>query len=74
MHNNVAPSRLFNEREVAERLAVSVATIRRWRLFRQGPMYIKVGGAAVRYRREDVESWLCSRPTGGDATKVGAHG
>lgn len=60
--------RLLNEHEVAERLGISVATVRRWRLLRQGPKYRKVG-AAVRYRTEDVEAWLESRPVGGDTAQ-----
>jgi hypothetical protein len=57
---------LLNEYNVAELLKISVATVRRWRLFRAGPPYIKIG-ASVRYRPIDVESWLCDRPTGGSA-------
>lgn len=45
---------LLTEREVAQRLKVSVATIRRRRLFRQPPEWIKIG-ASVRYRPEAVE-------------------
>ena len=55
---------LLNEHEVAATLRVSVATVRRWRLLRQGPQYIKIG-AAVRYRPECVSAFLESRPTGG---------
>jgi len=55
----------MNEREIAATLMVSVATIRRWRLMKQGPKYLKVG-AAVRYRAEDLKSWLNCRPAGGD--------
>jgi len=58
--------RLLNEHEVAALLGVAVATIRRWRLIRQGPKYIKVG-AMVRYKPEDLEAWLDSRPAGGSA-------
>lgn len=65
MHDKNTSNALLNERELADALTVSVATIRRWRLFRQGPKYIKIG-AAVRYRAEDVAAWLESRPTGGD--------
>jgi predicted DNA-binding transcriptional regulator AlpA len=56
---------LVTEQEVAHLTGMSIATVRRWRLFRQGPRYLKIG-AAVRYRREDVEAWLASRPTGGE--------
>ncbi len=36
------PSQLLNEHAVAELLGVSVATVRRWRLLRQGPKFIRV--------------------------------
>ncbi|MEK7750864.1 MAG: helix-turn-helix domain-containing protein [Acidobacteriota bacterium] len=55
---------LLNEREVARITGLSVASVRRWRLLRQGPRYIKIG-AAVRYRPEDLMAWLESRPAGG---------
>ena len=56
---------LLNEHDVARITGLSVASVRRWRLLRQGPMYLKIG-SAVRYRREDVLAWLESRPTGGE--------
>ena len=55
---------LLTEEEVAKRLHVSLASIRRWRLERRGPQFIKVG-SLVRYRPEDLESWLDSLPTVG---------
>ena len=55
---------LLNERAVARITGLSVATVRRWRLLRQGPKYIKIG-AAVRYKPDDISVWLESRPTGG---------
>lgn len=57
-------SSLLTEEEVAKRLRVSLASIRRWRLERRGPQFIKVG-SLVRYRPEDLETWLASLPTGG---------
>jgi predicted DNA-binding transcriptional regulator AlpA len=56
---------LLNEHDVARITGLSVASVRRWRLLRQGPKYLKLG-SAVRYRREDVSAWLESRPTGGE--------
>jgi hypothetical protein len=55
---------LLTEEEVAERLHVSVASLRRWRLERRGPQFIKVS-SLVRYRPEDLETWLATLPTGG---------
>jgi predicted DNA-binding transcriptional regulator AlpA len=55
---------LLTEHDVARLTGLSVASVRRWRLLRQGPKYIKIG-AAVRYKTEDISAWLDSRPTGG---------
>jgi predicted DNA-binding transcriptional regulator AlpA len=55
---------LLNEHDVARITGLSVASVRRWRLLRQGPKYLKLG-AAVRYKPEDVSAWLETRPTGG---------
>jgi predicted DNA-binding transcriptional regulator AlpA len=62
LHNAVEA--LLNEHDVARITGLSVASVRRWRLLRQGPKYLKIG-AAVRYRPDDVTAWLESRPTGG---------
>jgi len=45
---------LLTEHQVAELLKVSVATIRRRRLLRQPPDFVKIG-ASVRYRREAIQ-------------------
>ena len=57
----------LNEQEVSKCLNVSVATLRRWRLEKRGPMFVKVG-SLVRYRPEDLDSWVAALPTGGDPT------
>lgn len=56
---------LLSERELAAICGLSMAAIRRWRLLGKGPRYIKVG-AAVRYRLDDVNNWLETRPGGGE--------
>jgi predicted DNA-binding transcriptional regulator AlpA len=60
---------LLNEHDVARITGLSVASVRRWRLIRQGPQYLKIG-AAVRYRSEDLSVWLQSRPTGGTGSEI----
>ena len=56
---------LLNEHDVALITGMSLASVRRWRLFRhKGPKYLKIG-AAVRYKPEDISSWLESCPSGG---------
>jgi len=55
---------LITEHDVARISGMSVASVRRWRLLRQGPKYLKIG-AAVRYKQGDLSAWLASRPYGG---------
>lgn len=55
---------LLTEGDVAGRLHVSLASVRRWRLEQRGPQFIKMG-SLVRYRPEDIEAWLAALPTGG---------
>jgi excisionase family DNA binding protein len=62
---------LLTEEEVAKQLRVSIASLRRWRLEQRGPRFIKVG-SLVRYRPEEIESWLAALPTGG-ASRPEAH-
>jgi predicted DNA-binding transcriptional regulator AlpA len=69
--NNISET-LLTEHEVARLLKLSVATIRRRRLFRQSPEWIKIG-ASVRYRREAIqeliETGTCSAVKEGAATR-----
>jgi predicted DNA-binding transcriptional regulator AlpA len=55
----------LNEHDVARITGLSVASVRRWRLLRQGPKYLKLG-SAVRYVAGDISAWLATRPTGGE--------
>jgi hypothetical protein len=61
------PANLMTEDDVAERLNVSVGSLRRWRLLRKGPVFSKIG-SLVRYRPEDIDSWLAALPKGGSAS------
>ena len=54
-----------NEHFVARFYGVSLGTVRRWRVLGMGPRYRKIG-ALVRYSLTDLETWLASRPTGGE--------
>jgi predicted DNA-binding transcriptional regulator AlpA len=63
----------LNEIQVADVLGVSVATVRRWRLLRRGPKFLKVAGTLVRYPVEALNTWLASQPTGGDLVEQPAR-
>ena len=52
-----AGASFLNEQAVAALVGVSVGLLRRWRPFKQGPPYHKVG-RLVRYSRAEVLRWL----------------
>jgi hypothetical protein len=65
-------SSLLTETEVSKQLHVSLACLRRWRLEKRGPTFIKIG-QLVRYRPEDLESWVNALPTGGERRQPGTE-
>jgi predicted DNA-binding transcriptional regulator AlpA len=58
---------LVTESEVSRLLQVSLARLRKWRVEKRGPRFIKIG-SLVRYRLADLHQWLSLQPTGGDGT------
>ena len=59
----------LNEIQVSEKIQVSLACLRRWRLRGEGPQYVKVG-PLVRYRPEAIEQWVDALPTGGNGRET----
>ncbi len=49
---------LLKAPEVAERLKISIKTVRKWTCEKKIP-YIKIG-SSVRFREDDIEAWLIS--------------
>jgi predicted DNA-binding transcriptional regulator AlpA len=60
----LADRQLFSDVELARYLSVSVSTLRKWRIRKIGPTWLKLG-ALCRYRLSDVQAWLDSCPRGG---------
>lgn len=56
--------KLLTEHDICDLTGMSIATVRRWRLFGRGPRFLKLG-ASVRYRTEDLDLWLDRLPGGG---------
>jgi excisionase family DNA binding protein len=56
-----APLGMWTTRQVADRLAVSLDTVRRMARAGVGPQPLKVGRSAVRYDPADVERWATAR-------------
>jgi len=55
---------LLTEREVARLLSVSVGTIRRRRLFREPPEFVKIG-SSVRYKPDTIKRLIETATRGG---------
>lgn len=53
---------IYRERDVLALLAVSKATLWRWRKSGSFPAPIQLGPNTVGWRREVIENWLSSRP------------
>jgi excisionase family DNA binding protein len=60
-------ARALTEREVAELLGLSVATLRAWRHRGKGPRFLRLG-RAVRYLRSDVADFV--RASAVDTTPI----
>jgi predicted DNA-binding transcriptional regulator AlpA len=52
-----ATPRALTEREVANRLGLSVATLRAWRFRGKGPRYLRLG-RSVRYLPSDIDAFV----------------
>lgn len=59
MPENQTKTPLLKEGEVAERLAIEVSTLRRWRWAGTGPRFVKIG-EAVRYEPSVIEQFIVS--------------
>lgn len=54
----------LTERELADKIRMSVQSLRVWRRTGTGPRFVKIGHA-VRYRASDVQAWIGTLPVGG---------
>lgn len=59
-----AGKRMIDEVEFELAYGIPKRTLQKMRLFGDGPTFLKLG-SSVRYRVEDIESWLESLPRGG---------
>lgn len=49
----------MSQQEVADELAVTVETLRRWRVHGAGPRWFRFGlGMRLMYNRQDVKDWI----------------
>ncbi len=50
--------KLLDEIIVAAMLRVSRSLLRKWRMRKEGPPFLRLEGGCIRYRPEDLDSWL----------------
>jgi hypothetical protein len=62
---------LLTEIDLSRQLRVSLAALRKWRVMKRGPQFLKIG-PLVRYRQHDVDVWLASLPVGGSSSQESA--
>lgn len=63
---------LLTPQETSELLRVSPKTLTRWRYFRQGPPFLKLG-RAVRYSRDDLDRYLAGSRVSTISQKFGSE-
>ena len=51
---------LYNEKETAKLLSLSVKTLQRYRYTGGGPIYVKLG-KSVRYKESDIHMYVSAR-------------
>jgi predicted DNA-binding transcriptional regulator AlpA len=54
-------ARLLSPKQTSEFLAVPESTLAHWRSERRGPVYVKLEGSIVRYRKSDLEKYIGAR-------------
>lgn len=54
----VFKKKYYNEREAAEFLVRTIATLRNWRYLGKGPRYLTDAHGGIRYDINDLEAWV----------------
>lgn len=57
--NSTVAGDMLTTQEAAQYLGLAPATLNKWRVYKTGPRFFKLG-RAVRYRRDDLDAYLAS--------------
>jgi len=55
------PDPLYDEKQTAKYLGVSVRTLRNWRWSGRGPEYVALSGRLIRYELTRIQDWVKSK-------------
>lgn len=70
MYAEIEQAKLLTEKAVADLLGVSRSLLRKWRRLRdRGPRWLRLEGKAIRYRTDDVLTWLNSQSGPSDSDR-----
>ena len=58
--SDISSKERLNNREAAEYLGLKAATLNKWRVYGDGPPFLKVG-RLIQYRRSDLDAYLSGR-------------
>ena len=61
---SVQTRKILRTREAASYVGLAKSTLEKRRLTGDGPPYVRLGGRAVGYERDELDAWLASRRVG----------
>jgi predicted DNA-binding transcriptional regulator AlpA len=65
---------LLREKEVADLLGLSSATLRNWRTRGDGPPFVRLSGRAIRYQPVALREWVAQRTRRSTSDEGGENG
>ena len=54
-------SQLLSTSDAAHHLGLSIDTLKRWRKIKTGPRFVRIGKKTVRYKLDELETFLRSK-------------
>ncbi|WP_353885176.1 helix-turn-helix domain-containing protein [uncultured Bifidobacterium sp.] len=51
---------LLDPRELSNITGIPLGTLAYWRHAGKGPLFLRLGGRVIRYRKSDVDSWIAN--------------
>jgi predicted DNA-binding transcriptional regulator AlpA len=57
----VSAARLLSPKEASDFLVVPESTLAHWRSEHRGPVYVRLEGRLIRYRKSDLEKYIGER-------------
>jgi predicted DNA-binding transcriptional regulator AlpA len=59
--DDLGKNSLLTEKQISRLMGFSVRTLQAWRVRGGGPRFVKISARCVRYRQDDLDSWVADR-------------